>query len=179
MVRAIRDRRKTQTRRIAQNVDIPEGISKKARKKDGVEFQGITETTKNTAPHSIGDELYIKEQLQHGWNLVSHKPRAVYTADDLTALPYWEWKNAVLPSIFMPQKAARFFIRIEDLRLEKLQNITEDDIIEEGAEYFASYGDDPQEAFENYINDIHGPGTWESNPWVWVFTFRRIESYEP
>ena len=87
----------------------------------------------------------------------------------------------------MPQSAARYFIKITDVRVEHLQEITEEDCIKEGIESFTKdervfkYGLEgwvwsdmprsPIEAYAALIDQINGKGTWESNPFVFVYDY--------
>lgn len=89
------------------------------------------------------------------------------------------WKN----KLFMPQSAARYFIKITDVRVERLQEITEEDCIKEGIEmnnmplegwywmedYYCT--DSPILAYEHLIDQINGKGTWDSNPFVFVYDY--------
>lgn len=89
------------------------------------------------------------------------------------------WKN----KLFMPQSAARYFIKITDVRFERLQEITEEDCIKEGIEmnnlpfegwywmdgYYST--DSPILAYERLIDKINGKGTWDSNPFVFVYDY--------
>lgn len=96
--------------------------------------------------------------------------------------------------LFMPEKYARYFIEITAVRAERLQDITEEDCIKEGIEYspeavpigypfgavfpynngFHNYTT-AKEAYAALINNISGKGTWERNPFVWVYDFRLIQ----
>lgn len=98
-----------------------------------------------------------------------------------------EWKN----KLFMPQWAARYFIEITAVRAERLQDISDEDCLKEGIESFTKdnqlykFGLDgwdwskmprtPREAYAALINKISGKGTWESNPFVWVYDFKLIQ----
>lgn len=100
-----------------------------------------------------------------------------------TGVPPTLWKN----KLFMPQSAARYFIKITDVRFERLQEITEEDCIKEGIEAFTKdervfkYGLEgwawsdmprsPIEAYARLIGQINGKGTWESNPFVFVYDY--------
>jgi hypothetical protein len=96
-----------------------------------------------------------------------------------------EWKKQ--PSIFMPRAASRFDLEIMNISCERLQDISERDAIAEGVEYivehdcqgYVNYLDEnsletPIESYRSLINLINGKGFWESNPWVWVITFKDI-----
>jgi hypothetical protein len=96
--------------------------------------------------------------------------------------------------LFMPARYARYFIEITDVRCERLQSISEDDCLKEGIQYkedsmfgydmvtkyFSDYPelgtyDEPREAYATLIDKISGKGTWENNPYVWVYDFKLIE----
>lgn len=82
------------------------------------------------------------------------------------------------PSIYMPRRASRIILEIINIRVEKLQEITEDDAVAEGCvaergEGCAYYP--AKVAFELLWNSIHPKiSKWHDNPWVWVIEFRRI-----
>jgi hypothetical protein len=97
------------------------------------------------------------------------------------------------PSIFMPRVAARLFPEVKSVRIERLQDITEEDAKAEGAEKWGwfrphgasdedciTYGKGLWPCYKNgfahiweKINSENYP--WNSNPWVWVIEFGRIE----
>lgn len=89
------------------------------------------------------------------------------------------------PSIHMPKEAARIFLRIMQVRVERLKNIDGQDVLKEGVNTLvhpsADYFDTNQrEAFAELWNstikkedrDKYG---WDANPWVWVYEFERVE----
>lgn len=98
-----------------------------------------------------------------------------------------EWKN----KLFMPEWAARYFIEITAVRAERLQDISDVDCMKEGVisrvaavypyellyqipevpNYYAT----ARQAYASLINRINGKGTWDKNPYVWVYDFRLIE----
>lgn len=82
--------------------------------------------------------------------------------------------------LFMPQVFARTFLRIQDIQVERLQDITEDGARAEGvdnAESFRGIGADDgmanRYAYRELWEEINGKGSWDANPWVWVVKFRR------
>ena len=112
-----------------------------------------------------GDELWVRET----WNGTESEGIA-YRATD-PQMDGEPWK----PSIFMPRWASRLQLVIKDVRVERLQDISIDDIYAEGA-YSINWGRMPgseHKAFKalwDSINAKRGYG-WETNPWVWVVEF--------
>jgi hypothetical protein len=90
------------------------------------------------------------------------------------------WK----PSIFMRRWASRITLEIVSVRVERLQDITEEDAKAEGVEpYNARLHVSGRGILQNsYVseyamlwNDINGKGSWDANPWVWVVEFKKVE----
>ena len=82
------------------------------------------------------------------------------------------------PSIFMPRWASRITLEITAIRAERLQDISGPDCWAEG---IAHAGWDPErygsvvECYRDLWQSIHGPGSWDANPWLWVIQFQRIQ----
>jgi hypothetical protein len=72
--------------------------------------------------------------------------------------------------MFMPAKYARHFIRIDSVRAERVKHITLGDALYEGVHPYA-----PKEAFQKRWVEINGQGSWNTNPWVWVYHFKYLE----
>ena len=83
------------------------------------------------------------------------------------------WK----PSIHMPKDAARIFLEITNIRVERLQDISEEDAIKEGIQFNpdAPAAVSNKGAFAKLWESINGKESWKANPWVWVFEFKQIE----
>lgn len=95
------------------------------------------------------------------------------------------------PSIHMPKSACRIFLKVKSVRVERLQDISEEDAKAEGVKYvidpYIGYcGLDyihggynlmttPYKGFRSLWKKINGEQSWESNPFVWVIEFERIE----
>lgn len=122
MVKALLDGRKTVTRRIMK----PQP-SKKASWLD--KCAGVYTFSDATFPHepySSGDILYVRETF--GW--LSEENKYVYKASDFecVAIDGFKWS----PSLHMPKEAARIFLRVTNVRVERLQEITEEQSVKEG-----------------------------------------------
>lgn len=85
-------------------------------------------------------------------------------------------------SIHMPRWASRITLEITDVRVERLQDISEEDALAEGVageQEAAAAGldwyDKPRRAFRFLWQSINGTDSWDANPWVWVIEFRRVE----
>lgn len=87
------------------------------------------------------------------------------------------------PSIHMPKEAARIWLKVTDVRVERLKEITIDGIRNEGLSSMAVYAGDMEIAMEEWKNlwnstikksDINHYG-WDANPWVWIIEFEQCE----
>lgn len=86
------------------------------------------------------------------------------------------------PSIHMPRWASRITLEITDVRVERLNAISEEDALAEGmdngtsdAAMTAGWYEKPQRAFQRLWEQLYGEESWSSNPWVWVIEFKRVE----
>ena len=89
------------------------------------------------------------------------EPEIEMTDDNGFRLDKFKWR----PSIHMPKEAARIFLEVTDLRVERVQDITEEDALKEG---FSSRLD-----FRATWNSIYN--NWNENPYVWVIEFERCD----
>lgn len=79
------------------------------------------------------------------------------------------------PSIFMPRWASRITLEITGVKVERLLNIKHNDALAEGVEYDVSKEDgSPLMRFRKLWDSINSKGSWASNPYVWVITFKRV-----
>lgn len=197
MVRAILDGRKTQTRRaIKLPEDVTEGprywTTPTGRPQAGYANPGVNYWTPSgnhidPCPYGFpGDMLWVRETFAN-MEYECNPPAYTYRADTpSTATPGWalppgvKWK----PSIHMPRAAARLFLRVTDVRVERLQDIDESDAWREGVEPArAGQGDSgPIKTHRtgfvrlwNKLNEQRGYG-WLMNPWVWVVSFDVLTS---
>lgn len=130
-------------------------------------------------PHSDGRPSREHEDSEDGgWWEQPH-----YRATDETPCLAYEdghegcrWR----PSIFMPRWASRLTLRITDVRVERLQDITEEDAYAEGItdaqamEFNDDGSPDPVLAFFDLWNEINGVAASDANPWVWAVSFEVI-----
>ena len=186
MVRAILDGRKTCTRRIIKAEKVDNVLNSPARKSNpnipDAQFIKCLVDMK----YEPGDILYVRET----W--CKDPSRYMYRADySNTERFYKDGKEVSIkwkPSIHMPKEAARIWLKVTDVRVERLQEITGQDVLKEGFNSHvhpqASYFDGNQrEMFEKLWNstikksDIDRYG-WDASPWVWVIEFERCEKPE-
>lgn len=126
-------------------------------------------------PYQPSDILYVRETfIQAAAHIFWYK------ADDKP------WMSKGLrwhPSIHMPKEAARIWLKVTDVRVERLQDITSEQIYKEGVEVEEPHvlnGEEKRYAFSSLWNstvkksDIDRYG-WNANPWVWVIEFERCE----
>lgn len=181
MVRAIFDGRKTCTRRLVKFLP-GENPQWTGYIKDGLMlYNGKNEPCIRKAPCQPGDILYVRET----WCSAYDGEKYFYLADKLTnreerlLLNYDDVKWH--PSIHMPKGAARIWLKVIDVRIERLQDITETQAQAEGCNSGLLTGPcTARGQFENLWNStIKKPDAdkygWSANPWVWVIEFERCE----
>lgn len=133
---------------------------------------------KQFAPYRPGDILYVRETWTYLGTDMENNPCFAYKAKSphLQNNMYIKWR----PSIHMPREAARIFLRVTDVRAERLQDITEEQAIAEGVRI--GIGGEPffscKDAFIDVWNSTlkkDSNCTFMHNPWVWVIEFERCE----
>jgi hypothetical protein len=181
MVRALLAGTKTQTRRIVKH-QVGESHWKPTEtvfwyhEDDSVPIAEAHEFCPYGQP---GDRLWVRESLRRHGN---HS--AQYVADGSYAIePFpWRWKRDTLPSIHCPRDASRITLQITSpgIRIERLQDITEEDCRAEGCagghDSIPSYdfSATPREHYSWLWKSINGVSSWNANPWVWVIEFKRL-----
>ena len=207
MVRAILDGRKTVTRRIVKFID-GKNPNWTGYIKDGLTlYNGTNEPCNKKPPFKKGDYLYVREtwNISNMWSC-GNKVTFIYRGDkseedsvmtisvsdeafdkygEMIYSDRPEWR----PSIHMPKEAARIFLRVNDVRAERLQDMKFEDCLNEGAfvylcvdGYFDRDIVEPEAKkkfgtlWDSTIKkqDLNKYG-WYANPWVWVIEFERIE----
>ncbi len=216
LTQAVLEGRKTQTRRI---ISIPKNIQKQivgepkiTGGKDyrlGVEVRIYDEEDDDFVPMYVQPVYLVNEVVAIAQSYgvisdnISHNPsvqKAQFYCDVMkTCYPKEEiprdkediagWSN----KMFVKSKLMPHQIRITKVRIQRLQDISDNDCIKEGI--FEDSGDDkfppsifydfegnkddgfdtPREAYAALIDKISGKGTWESNPYVWVYEFELVK----
>ena len=194
MIRAILEGRKTQTRRIVKSqppkgswvcfdgIDAYQGEGYFFQYPQNIDGGKIIFNKKFLLPQKgkcpfgkIGDRLWVRETwavIDYPDGTTARKYETIYKANDNSGYPYQiKWK----PLIFMPRNYSRITLEITDIRVERLHEITREDITKEG--FGKGYTDIGWTyVFGQYWNLIHKEGhKWKDNPWVWVIGFKRLE----
>ena len=203
MVRAILGGRKTCTRRLVRFLP-GENPQWTGYIRDGLMlYNGKNEPCIRKAPYQPGDILYVRETWQYLYELDGNEQiiegtgKYYYAATDTIPFDTYVDASGVThervpwhPSIHMPKEAARIWLKVTDVRVERLQQITEVGIRKEGIEVnpneCAGKFDFISELFflfqrlwDSTIkkSDLDRYG-WDANPWVWVIEFERCEKPE-
>lgn len=229
MVRALLDGSKSQTRRslkikardlhsestflhggcAAVALGLGAGSIGEFREQDGRWFglSGYRTVVSIECPYGQpGDRLWVRETFRQAYEKTSFSAGIVYRADAPKALGMDEYsdRHTWKPSIFMPRAASRITLEITDVRVERLQSISEVDARAEGIHWFepgaaristggqlVQYKSAPGgfnfnadgsgmdfgtavEAYGALWENINGPGSLAENPWVWVIAFKRV-----
>lgn len=188
MVRAILDGRKTQTRRV---------VKPQPAYPDAWETPMFNRPQFSCPLGQPGDRMWVRE----AWGVAESRfaPRGCtirYRADDATfevvgesGLKYagkdmsFRWR----PSIHMPRWASRLTLEITDVRVQRLQEISEEDAQAEGVQWNdggpfnnglpTTMIVKARDEFRHLWDSVDKPGVkWEANPWVWAISFKRVEA---
>jgi hypothetical protein len=188
MVRAILDGRKTCTRRLVRFLP-GENPQWTGYIRDGLMlYNGRNEPCIIKVPYQPGDTLYVRET----WcglpvNEAGHmRGHTIYYYKADGELRPKGWRGTWHPSIHMPKEAARIWLKVTDVRVERLQEITSEQICREGVEVEYPHvlnGEEKRYAFSRLWDstikksDLDRYG-WNASPWVWVIKFERCEKPE-
>ena len=199
MVRVILDGRKTCTRRICKDANertVPDMEFYNADRRTYAvhnfadkEHMEQLSTAERTCPICPGDILYVRETWKKAPN--GYYYYEDWQRNDIADVTKWK------PSIHMPKEAARIWLKVTDVRVERLQDIDEDGAVKEGIPWSecrnckapfgcdacAGEGYDEIDAFAELWDstikkidlDFYG---WNANSWVWVIEFERCEKPE-
>jgi len=139
-----------------------------------------------TAPANLPHERGLTVMYAAGGSR-AHDDSGQYVNDDdyPTSMP--NWAGRLRPGMFMPRWASRILLEIDEIRVERLNDISGRDAVAEGIEPVGSrwrhyfFPNDDSAAWEFACNSyaslwesINGKGSWDANPWVFVICFRRI-----
>lgn len=185
MVHSVLDGTKTQTRRLYKTSNG--GIQPNPRDRPG-----MVQALRSCPYGKPGDRLWVRE----AWRTVAEAdalpPRDLNAAHRIwfeADAPHQPGAGRYRPGMFMPRWVSRITLEIADVRLERLQDISDADCIAEGCtkNHNGYYWGGPhavsglkqlataKDAYRDLWGFINGPGSWDVNPWVWPISFKQIE----
>ncbi|HEK0073075.1 TPA: hypothetical protein SMO17_005166 [Pseudomonas aeruginosa] len=198
MVRAILEGRKTVTRRVV--TPQPDFLGSMVDPNTPFETLDAGLHARITCPYGEpGDRLWVRE----AW-AADAQVDAIAPSDLSQGEPIWYpadlsvrqtgcsmiSKGRVRPSIHMPRWACRILLEITAVRVERLQDISEEQAEAEGTQGCVPYCQSPydsdgapacdcmsltcKESFQALWSSINGAASWDANPWVWVVEFKRV-----
>lgn len=215
MVKAIIEGRKTQSRRLVKPQPKPFGgsaggywwrcnyVQSMVRVEEELQnpcelYEGFIDEVNPFGKK--GDRLWVRETFGMKIRNIGGTPHEsyVYKADKPNAIACYDcngvsypvrWK----PSIHMPRSAARILLEITKIRIERINQISSQDAVQEGLrklpasgryvvnqgdQYFGAASSNPCEVFKWLWESIYGSNSWDLNPWVWVVEFNVIQGGE-
>lgn len=195
MVQALLEGRKTQTRRVLKlqpDKNLPIG---------GATFdQGLGWIWRNgfdgsicggiKIRYAIGERFWVCESWRVHTEFDGVAPSKLPSMADVQYMadnPISPWLSKGRTSIFMPRWASRITLIVTDVRVQRLNDISEADAIAEGIEmkddFYVSHGEwdgwqalTAKGAFSSLWDSINGTGAWEANPWVTAISFDVIKA---
>lgn len=220
MVRAVLDGRKSQTRRVMTPQPSERPGSEGKHWWPAKTFQSMLTVEDCALPGyegmaadacplgGRGDRLWVREATEIDEQTSNPVALSRYSADRAPVLlsgcgdvgstgtiAHWDYSRRTRPSIHMPRWACRLVLEIVNVRLERLQALTEVDAVAEGVgivtdrlKASAAYGmyycqmpdgkvhfsDSAVELFRRFWIMMDGAESWDGNPWVWVLEFKRL-----
>lgn len=201
MIKANLDKTKTNTRRIVKPrysntdlllkedhngsrlVEIQNDVPEPVKNADGTTTHRMRTYTEVLPKYNKGDILWVRETWEYNDSMTEvYLYRQKFEEDYKEE--FWgrfKWK----PSIFMPRDAARIFLEVTDVKLQRLQDISRKEAISEGIlevepGYYLNYltnnvVSSPIVSFASLWDFVNGKGTWDLNPWVWAYTYKMID----
>lgn len=210
MVQSILAGRKNQTRRVVKpqpdddvlwNDDkFPRSFDSKLKGWNGT-VNETGESKEFRCPYGqVGDVLWVREKFSftEEWDDIGQKFNYFYAAD------YEDSFLTYKPSIHMPKEACRLFLKIKDIRVERVNEISEADAISEGIKHDSQFNNyecylcgnpngfhigatnmcddgfysNPIDSFASLWSSINSQASWQIGVWVWVIEFERIDKPE-
>lgn len=194
MVRAILEGRKTVTRRVVK--PQPDFLGSMVDPNTPFKTLDAGLHARITCPHGQpGDRLWVREAWAADAQVDAIAPRDLsqgepiwYPADFSVRQTGCSMisKGRGRPSIHMPRWASRILLEITAVRVERLQDISEEQALAEGVHGepcdharqacsdIGCWGDTAKGAFGFLWEQLNGAGAWQTNPWVWVVEFKRV-----
>ena len=201
MVMAILEGRKTQTRRIVkpQTAVLTDAMAR------ALDVRPPSHENMPVIPCPYGNpggtRLWVRETFHtsligDAGTAITYKSGPETTNEEpwhnfTSSVEAYEWtaqkyKKHWMPSIHMPRWASRIDLEVTGVRVERLQDISEEDAIAEGIQWHRNgywYVDGTSilsyasavDCYRLLFERINGPGSWERNEWVWVISFKRIK----
>lgn len=188
-VQAITNREKTTTRRV---IKLDLGLADTDKNDSSYlkipDKYGEFHDAKDLCRYKVGDVLWVRETWQKGYkgNIDKYgEPiiEYIYKArEGNISVDKW------CPSIHMPKEAARIFLKVTDVRVERLQEITALECVYEGVDTLDILENTPDDDFVGYTKgqfadhwdsmlnkEDYDEYSWEANPWVWVIEFEKVD----
>lgn len=197
MVKAILEGRKTVTRRV---VKLPKRVQEQENGlytlfTEGTVYENfcIDQIVDYISPYQVNDILYVRET----WHRYIKR---VGKGESCRLQEFYGYKASIAnsedantpwkPSIHMPKEAARLFLRVTDIRVERLQDMTLTDFLKEGIQVRPEAFNDPENAYytaKEYFRSLWNSTlgrkdtpewyayNWSGNPYVWVIEFEVID----
>lgn len=191
MVRAILEGRKTQTRRVIKPQPSYQGYDGPPKLNSFGEFSYPAQRGFKCPYGQPGDRLWVREtwnawrqcNLEYNeWDTCGFAPSEIKERYGAVKLEYAATSESVgpwRPSIHMPRWASRITLEIMSVRVERLQDVSEEDARAEGCEWsqwsFPNSTRPGKSAYRALWESIHGHGSWDQNPWVWVVEFKEVK----
>ena len=201
LVRAILEERKTQTRRVVKGVghDNCIALRKPSKTKAGVFTHAMDAPKLGLCPcGKSGDRIYVRETARscRAYEVQGYPPSQWgnkpiwFEADGTPPGAETAWATKATPAIHLPMFAARIWLEVTSVRVERLQDITEADAVRDGGlhrlpatgryvmnqgdQYFGLATHDSREFFREIWESTGGD--WDANPWVWAIDFKVLST---